>query len=185
MRTLVPYASIHADTQAGAPKDAVWVDVSGDDHAYWRCLSDWWAQGETFLVIEHDVVCRPDVIDAFENCPEPWCAFPYDDMCHWECMEAWANTLGCTRFDASLMRAVPDALSSIPEEQRDWHNLCDSIAGDKVGGMPAPLRPHSLREAGFTHHWHFPAIYHHHMDREGSRSFAEAARKTYPPGALV
>lgn len=173
MRALVPFTERHPQTEAGAPSSAEWVDVSADDDAYWRVLCEWWARGETFMVVEHDVICRPDVIDQFLDCDEPWCAFPYDDMCHWGCMEAWANTLGCTRFRSELIAAAPDALSSIPLEQRDWHNLCDSIAGNKIGGVDTlPLRPHSVRAAGFSHHWHFPAIYHHHHDRPGSRAFA-------------
>jgi hypothetical protein len=77
-------------------------------------------------------------------------------------MEAWANMLGCTRFRKELIAAAPDAVSSIPLEQRDWHNLCDSIAGNKVAGVPAPLRPHSVRAAGYTHHWHLPPVRHDH-----------------------
>jgi hypothetical protein len=82
-------------------------------------------------------------------------------MCHPECQEAWANMLGCTRFRAEVMEACPDALTSIPRELRDWHNLCDHLAGDKTNGAPSPLRPKSIRAAGFTHHWHRPEVGHH------------------------
>lgn len=160
MRTLVAFTLIDPPTVAGAPHDAMWVYVGHDDHAYWRVLRDLWAYPEDLLVIEHDVVCRPDLIAAFDACPEPWCTAKYDNMCHPECQEAWANQLGCTRFRAELIAATPDALTSIPEDQRDWHNLCDSIAGNKVGGMPAPTRERSVRAAGFTHHWHEPGVQH-------------------------
>ncbi len=150
---------------AGAPDGAEWVDVSADDDAYWRVMCEWWERGESFAVVEHDVVCRPDVVEQFNSCPEPWCVFGYTPICHQACLEAWANMLGCTRFSAELIATCPDAVSSIPPEQRDWHNLCDSIAGDKVGGMPAPLRPRSVRATGFTHHWHSPAVHHISWDR--------------------
>ena len=153
MRVLVPFTARHSETVGGAPDGAEWVDVSADNLAYWRTLCDWWAAGEAFMVVEHDVVCRADVLVQFDACPEPWCAFPYDDMCHWECMEAWANTLGCTRFSAELMAAVPDALTSITRaDHLDWHNVCDGLGGN-------------LRAAGYTHHWHFPPVRHHHMGR--------------------
>lgn len=65
-------------------------------------------------------------------------------------MEAWRNELGCTRFRAELIAAVPDAVSSIPTDGWDWHNLCDGLGGN-------------LRRAGFSHHWHFPPVRHHRM----------------------
>lgn len=160
MDTLIPFTRRHPKTQAGAPCDATWVDVSGDRFAYWRTLCEWWERGETFTIIEHDVVCRPDIIDGFITCDEPWCLHPYDDICHQACMEAWANMLGCTRFDAGLIAAVPDACTSSSDlSLRDWHNVCDGIGNN-------------LRAAGFTHHWHEPPVWHHHMDRPESRVFA-------------
>lgn len=163
MRVVYPFTKRDPEITAGAPPNAEWWDVSGDPHAYWRLMRDVWADGEAFVVIEHDVVCRPDVIESFESCPCDWGTFPYSDMCHWECQEAWADMLGCTRFSADLIAAVPDAVASIPEDLRLWNNLCDHIAGDKVNGTPSPLRPGSVRAAGFSHHWHFPAVEHTHV----------------------
>ena len=148
----LPYTQVHPQTVAGAPKDAVWVNVSVSETAYFEALKAIWARRETFALLEHDVVCRPDVVRAFEECPEPWCAFGYSDICHPECMEAWANTLGCTRFREEILDLVPDALSSIPDGERGWLNLCDRI-GER------------LRAAGFTHHWHHPPVEHHHFGR--------------------
>ena len=146
----IPYTRVDPRTVAAAPIDAVWTDVSAGSDAYWGALCEWWATGETFAILEHDIVCRPDVIKAFEACPEPWCVFGYADICHPECMEAWRNELGCTRFRVELIAAVPDAVASIPPERRDWHNVCDGL-GD------------NLRAAGYSHHWHFPWVDHHHM----------------------
>ena len=168
LAVLVPYVGPRRpEVEAGVPAWAEWVDVSADGHAYWRTMCEWWERGESFLVVEHDVVCRPDVLEAVEACPEPWCTHPYTPICHWECQEAWANMLGCTRFSASLIAACPQAVSSIPVEQRLWNNLCDSIAGNKIGGVDQPtLRPHSLRAAGYSHHWHFPAVRHRSWETE-------------------
>jgi hypothetical protein len=152
MRILIPYTVRHFDTIAGAPPYAEWVDVSATASTYWEVLCDFWAHSpDGLLVIEHDVVCRPDVVESVTQCPKPWCAYPYSGMCHWACMEAWRNTLGCTRFSAALMRANPDGVSRIEEPHRDWHNLCDGI-GD------------NLRAAGWTHHWHRPEVIHHKMN---------------------
>jgi hypothetical protein len=147
-RWYVPYTAVHPRTVESAPRDAVWVDVSNSPNAYYAMLLDVWARGESFALLEHDVECRPDVIEAFETCPEPWCLYAYADICHRECREGWRNQLGCTRFRAEAMQLMPDALSSIPREGWDWHNLCDRI-GER------------LRAAGLQHHWHEPAVGHH------------------------
>lgn len=152
----IPYTAVHPLTVAGAPPDAIWMDVSSSPLAYYGALLDIWERGETFALLEHDCVARPDVIQAFEECPEPWCMFGYADICCQDetgfspCMEAWRNALGCTRFRREIIGAVPDAISSIPEIGWDWHNVCDGLG-------------HNLRAAGFTHHWHHPPVEHHHL----------------------
>lgn len=153
----VPYAAVHPRTLEGAPRDAIWLDISSSEVAYYGALYDVWARGETFAVLEHDCVCRPDIVQSFEDCPEPWCAYGYHDICcqdetgYSPCMEAWRNALGCTRFRKELLDAVPDALSSVPVDNWDWRNICDGLGNN-------------LRAAGFTHHWHFPPIEHHHFN---------------------
>jgi hypothetical protein len=149
MTVLVPFTARHVDTLAGAPPDAEWVYVGETAHSYWECLSEYWERGEDLVIIEHDVVCRPDVSQAFASCLEPWCIFPYDNHDAAEA-EAWRNMLGCTRFRRELVRAVPDAVSSIEPQHRDYHNVCDGIGNH-------------LRAHGATHHWHSPAVVHHRM----------------------
>lgn len=160
MRVVYPHTKRMPEVEAAAPGHAEWFDVSADADAYWRLMCELWADGESVIVVEHDVVMSEAILRALTECPEPWCVHPYDSMCHKQCQEVWANMLGCTRFRAELMAELPQALSSIPPEQRDWHYLCDAIAGDKVGGNPAPLREGSLRSAGHTHHWHEPPVRH-------------------------
>lgn len=157
----VPFTVRNDEVTEAAPPGTIFVDVSDGPDAYWGALRDIWAKGGDFAIVEHDVVVGPDVLAQFATCPEPWCVFGYDPICHPECQEAWRNQLGCTRFRAEIMAACPDALSSIPKSRRNWQNVCDEIAGDKIGGVDQPtLRPRSLRAAGFTHHWHFPPVRH-------------------------
>lgn len=144
----VPYTAVHPHTAAAAPADAVWIDVSGSPVAYYAALLDIWQLGETFAILEHDVVCRPDIIDELEECPEPWCLYGYTDFCHDGCREAWRNQLGCTRFRSELIRAVPDAMSAIPASNWDWHEMCNGLG-------------ENLRAQGYTHHWHGPPAEHH------------------------
>jgi hypothetical protein len=149
----VPYTRVYPATVAGAPVDAVWVDVSSSANAYFGALYGWWQEADSFAVIEHDVVCRSDVVQAFEECPEPWCTFGYADVWHPESMAAWSDILGCTRFRAELIEAVPDAVSSISPGGWDWHNLSYGLG-------------ENLRAAGYTQHWHYPWVEHYHTLEE-------------------
>jgi hypothetical protein len=79
-------------------------DLNGaSDTAYGALVADLWELGLPFAVVEHDVVIRADVVEAFLTCPEAYCAFPY----------AWTTNvgpaLGCTRFGTDLIDALPDA----------------------------------------------------------------------------
>jgi hypothetical protein len=147
MKVVVPFTMRHIDTIESVPADTMWIDVSAHDDRYWEVLADLWDAGETWVNIEHDVVCRADVLHDFEPCPEPWCLHAYDNHSR-EDAEAWRNALGATRFRSELMRAVPDAVTSIPVQHRGWRNVCDGIGNN-------------LRAAGYTHHVHAPAVHHH------------------------
>lgn len=154
----VPHTARHPQTAANAPDGATWVNVAQSPNAYYAALLKWWAQGDTFAVLEHDVECRPDVVASFDECPEPWCLYEYAPVCDCgnpDCREAWRNMLGCTRFRAELIAAVPDAVASIPTDNWDWHNVCDGLGNN-------------LRAAGYTHHWHAPPVFHHRLvQRDG------------------
>lgn len=161
----------------GAPPGTEWHDVGHDNEDYWRLMCRVWGEcaksGYDLLILEHDVVCRPDIIEQFESCPDPWCLFGYDDFCHPECAFAWKNAWGCTRFRHELIAKTPYAISSIPSGFRDWHNLCDHVAGDKMHGVDTiDIRPHSIRSYGFDEHWHMPPPVHHHMGRNDSDRLA-------------
>lgn len=146
----IPHTARHPETIAGSPANATWVDVSSSNIAYYAAMSEWWANGETFMILEHDVVCRPDVIEEADACPELWCVWQYAPVCpcgNPDCREAWRNMLGCTRFRAEIMAKAPDAMD-FPADNWDWHNMCDGVGNN-------------LRAAGFTHHWHEPPVHHH------------------------
>ena len=173
----VYYAFTRRDprTIAGSPKNAQWSDVSSSPFAYCAALCKWWetavVEGTDLAIVEHDVVCRPDIIETFVNCPEPWCSFTYADICcqdenGWSpCMEAWRNMIGCTRFRAELIADVPNAVSAVPahcpdsctehgpaerDQHWDWHLICNQVLDN-------------VRAAGYQHHWHWPGAEHHHF----------------------
>ena len=95
--------------------DAEFIDVHASSTAYWSLLSDLWALGQDFAVIEHDVVISPGTIAGFEACPEPWCG----------CRSVGGSMpfLQCTRFRRELTVAYPNLLLDIPPGRRHWDGL--------------------------------------------------------------
>jgi hypothetical protein len=89
---------------AGVPYGV--YDVSGADDAYWTLLAALWEQGDGFIVVEHDVVVRPESIWELIGCDRPWCACPYPYLGG----RGTIIGLGCTKFSGELLAAVPDAL---------------------------------------------------------------------------
>ena len=157
MKVVCPHTGgPHRDTRAVLdrwPGGVEYVDVSGDDYAYGRLLRRLWADAETFLLIEHDVVPWLHTIPEMLLCPEPYCAAPY----------AWGQAvgvaLGCTKFDGLLMRAYPDAAEvacRIPSNYGrpgHWRQL------------DVWLQAAVLRDLyGYQPHCHLPAVAHRNWE---------------------
>lgn len=90
--------------------NVVYVDVSGDDEAYWNMLSGAWLKGETFANIEHDVVLPEGHMEEMFECPSLWCssAYPYfDDNVY--------HGLGCVKFHADLLAQLPTLMYQVGE----------------------------------------------------------------------
>lgn len=79
-----------------------YVDVSASDTAYFELFQELWQSGDDFLIIEQDIVIRPDTIGSFKRCTAAWCAAPYPYLGS----ETYAG-LGCVRFRAALTRELP------------------------------------------------------------------------------
>lgn len=78
MKVVVPYAGpLDSRVVENLPPDATTVDVSGSDEAYFDLLEALWAQGETFLIVEHDMAVHRGVYDALVTCNGAWCQVPY------------------------------------------------------------------------------------------------------------
>jgi hypothetical protein len=84
------------------------VDVSGSDRAYFDLLSRLWSNGETFCIVEHDIVIHPAALDELEACAGDWCGFPHD-------YHEWGEQygLGCVKFTDRLIARNPTALRRV------------------------------------------------------------------------
>lgn len=109
MRVVVPFTDVTLGCRSSLERycpQAELYDVSGDVEAYWRLLSDVWADGETFVLIEHDAEWDERAIRALEECPEPYCK-----------ADGWFRFC---RFRSSVMRDNPNVFSGMPRSQRHW-----------------------------------------------------------------
>jgi hypothetical protein len=124
------------------------VYVGSADTRYYDLLSDLWSHRETFAIVEHDVIVRPDSLDELEGCPEPWCAFtvPY--------FVGDYPGLACTKFEASVMGGFPEAMSLVGTMSNASHppkHWCTLDA----------FLMSLLYSRGFRKHVHEPALGHY------------------------
>jgi hypothetical protein len=128
MRVLCAYADLYDDTRRALEKYAPgteFVDVSGDDYAYWRAICERWTGEDDLLIVEQDIEIHETVIPQMAGCERDWCTFAYR---LWR-PDAWCfNALGCTRFSAALQRAVSPA--EIEQVQVMW-----LVAGTEGGNV--------------------------------------------------
>ena len=115
MITYVPYTDLAPETlestldiTAGAVR---YVDVSGSDTNYWEMCNENWIRGETWGLVEHDIILPiPDrragghmeeMYSCVRQVPPLWCAsaYPYFD-------NTYAG-FGCVVFHEDLMRRFP------------------------------------------------------------------------------
>lgn len=110
-----------------------------DGDAYWNMLSQAWAEGREFFVVEQDVFVWDGGIHQLASCPEDWCTLP--TICHGRYI---TTTFGCVKFGEKLIEQRPGFWEDIP---KTWFHL-DSGFADKMG-WPF-IRPHA----------HWPAATH-------------------------
>lgn len=117
MRVIYPFTDKRTVASSEALFDfcptAERFDVSGSDTAYAELLAALWADQETFLVVEHDIVIHEGLVAEYEACDEEWCSSPYTyfDIP----VMVGGGGLGCTKFSRSLMRRWPTAVTQAME----------------------------------------------------------------------
>jgi hypothetical protein len=143
MRVVCAYTSVCAETRAAlqrfSPAPVEYVDVGGGGAAYFELLAGLWAANQSFTLIEHDIVVHEFVFPVFEDCPEPWCSFPY------ALGVGVVPALGCTRFRRELLLETVDLFARVARHSdavpaRDWRRL-DSRVWVELGRDPHVHRP--------------------------------------------
>lgn len=141
MNVWVPYtAKLRPETAAAAPS-AQFVDVAAADTAYWDLLASLWRAGETFILVEHDIVPPDGALDGLWACERDWCGLPYPVGDHFGIFN------GCTKFGAALLERFPLAVEQM--RSHHWASL-DSQLIAYLQRQDPTLAPHI----------HWPAAQH-------------------------
>jgi hypothetical protein len=151
VRVICPHAGPIASATTAALNESGWdwtpVDVSESDTAYTELLQQLWTAGDTFALVEHDIVIGPYTLSDLAHCPASWCAYTY------QLRGQLHAGLGCVKFASELLRAKPHAVSQTWAEQTlvhpggHWCNLDDRLS-------------RVLRRAGVAPHVHNPPVEH-------------------------
>lgn len=142
MKVVVPYTELHPDLPRVLRQDHIdarYVRMEDDLH-YWRLLRELWWEGQSFIVVEHDILPWPGALQGLWECPEPWCAYPYY-LSH---DPRPTPALGCAKFGAALMADAPGMWDRLAEgrdfrcqgDPRHWWGL-DGRIGLVLGEMGA------------------------------------------------
>jgi len=127
------------------------VDVSISPRAYFDLLFEYWADGATFTVIEHDMVVHATALEELDACPYEWCAFPYRYGTHER-----HYGLGCAKFGEELIARNPDAMRRVGTMRdmnhpaRHWCRLDAWLQGVVLPGSGEHMHRHerSVRHLG-------------------------------------
>lgn len=136
------------------PYELVARNVSSSDEAYWRFVRDEWERGGAFMVVEHDIVIRPDVWRSFAACEEPWCVYPYLMR-----FGEVAPALGCARFSSALVSGEPDLLEVVGHISEPGYRLQDHSRPRTWRRLDTRIRQ-VLEERGYRWCVHAPRVEH-------------------------
>lgn len=113
----------------------------GHDTDYGDMYADLWKAGETFCVVEHDIVPWPGAMRKLEECRQAWCIHQYPLGTR----GYLGGSIGCVKFRGTLLVATRDFARRLVGQS--WIGLDGVIEG-------------YLQHLGFTAHIHEPPVAH-------------------------
>lgn len=152
MKVYCPHTRILPETRAALDNSGYqWtgVDLTGSDTAYTELMQKLWRAGESFAIVEHDIVPWRGALAELDDCDEPWCAFEYPFG------KGAITGLGCTRFRDILLTGYPTAVDDTLIEHHEVHPRGHWCSLD--GRLS-----HALHRLGARKHVHTPLVGHLH-----------------------
>lgn len=140
MRIICPYTPnrLAKRTRDALPATTEFVKMTDFD-SYQLLFLSLWKAGESFIIVEHDVVPSPGSLDRLARCKHQWCGCPYGPG---------GISLGCTKIADTLIAKLPKLWEKMP--LRHWQ-YCDDWFG-------------SHAEKVASQHRHEPVEAHLHKD---------------------
>jgi hypothetical protein len=154
MKIVIPYAQyglpglVSVALQYDCPEPIVFH--CEHDSSYYRLVRNLWHDGETFIIVEHDIIPWPGAVTILDQCSQPWCLNPYNNQTD--------GSLGCTKFGKTLLTQYPDALDEpfFRHYDKSWAML-DGYVYDKLTSL------------GVDRHIHKPNVAHLHAHESKRR----------------
>ena len=124
-KVLVPFTSLRAETVVALSNSDIPYEMVArpilDDEGYFFALAEAWTptpehMAEPFILVEHDIVVRPETLRELRDCPEDWCAAPYPYL---DKPEAWG--MGCVKFSDRLIVRNPWIFRQFANDGDDLH----------------------------------------------------------------
>jgi hypothetical protein len=151
MKVICPHTALHPVTKGVLDSYNLGVRYVQLDaeYAYGNLLRELWAERETVVIIEHDIVPNHGCVEELFGCSAIWCAFSYQWRNEFgEVGVGLSHQLGCTKISAHLMNALPDLWN----EPCHW-SLCDQrlfFAAREIGREPHLHRPAVIHLKGIA-----------------------------------
>lgn len=114
------------------------VQLEGD-FSYDLLFRQLWAEGQPFIIVEHDILPWPGALQELWTCPKPWCGFPY------HVMGEMRSYLGCTKFNPASLGVCP-----LYGDLTDWA-LIDKIIERRLLGRQDVVQYRHIHEPGVIH----------------------------------
>jgi hypothetical protein len=151
----------------GEQVGAEFADVGASDTAYSELVAKLWAAGESFLLLEHDVLPTPELLDEMWACESAWCAgfawrysgpvYPGETKPQYPIRQR-ETALFLSKFAADLLRRTPNVIGGVRVR---WPML------------DLALLP-TLRQSGAEPHLHGPVTHLHQQHPAWAAAMTES-----------
>lgn len=129
MKILCAYSELEWPVEfmlrAEYPDDVTWWDCNSSDNDYFEGVRFMWNQGETFVIVEQDILPYPTALKDIYECPHRFCVTWTP---HWQAINGdgpWTYAHGLVKYGENLIGEIPSYFDEYAEShhwsQFDWN----------------------------------------------------------------